>query len=135
MIIETNEYYEQIKNISDNKSILDRKSPFTHTLVYLIDNRVVGFAIYDVMYEKVELIYIFVRKDCRNKRIATKLLDSLISSVNDKENITLEVNINNVGAIKLYEKAGFEKRSIREKYYNGIDGILMEKKLGVNFLN
>ena len=44
-------------------------------------------------------------------------------------NITLEVSIQNQNAMNLYEKFGFEKKAIREKYYQGIDGILMEKEL------
>ena len=33
----------------------------------------------------------------------------------------------NDSAIHLYEKYGFEKKAIRKGYYNGIDGILMER--------
>ena len=44
------------------------------------------------------------------------------------KNITLEVKEDNEPAIKLYEKFGFEKKAIREGYYNGVDGILMERK-------
>ena len=44
--------------------------------------------------------------------------------------ITLEVNENNLDAIKLYEKFGFEKLGIRKKYYNNTDNaLIMTKKL------
>ena len=43
------------------------------------------------------------------------------------KSITLEVKIDNFPAIHLYEKYGFEKKAIRKGYYNGIDGILMER--------
>ena len=42
--------------------------------------------------------------------------------------ITLEVRIDNFSAIHLYQKFGFKSVSIRKNYYNGIDGILMERK-------
>ena len=41
--------------------------------------------------------------------------------------ITLEVNKENIPAIKLYRKLGFKDVAIRKGYYNGVDGILMER--------
>jgi len=41
--------------------------------------------------------------------------------------ITLEVRVDNVSAIGLYEKFGFERVGVRKGYYKGIDGILMRK--------
>ena len=55
------------------------------------------------------------------------LLKKLIQKVN--KNITLEVRKDNIYAIKLYEKNGFKQVAIRKNYYNGIDGILMERKV------
>ena len=43
------------------------------------------------------------------------------------KNITLEVKIDNYPAIKVYEDNGFKMVAIRKGYYNGIDGILMER--------
>ena len=51
----------------------------------------------------------------------------MFNNLNDVSNITLEVNINNISAIKLYEKNGFKVVSKRENYYNGVDGYLMLK--------
>ena len=129
MIIETEKYNDILENISDNKNVLKGDNPFTHTLVYLDNDRVVGFIKYDVIYEKVELIYIFVCKDCRNKGIASKLLKELINKVSDKENITLEVRTDNEVAIKLYQSSGFEIIATRKNYYDNCDGYLMKKKL------
>ena len=129
MIIETEKYNDVIESISDNKNVLKGDNPFTHTLVYLDNDKVVGFIKYDVIYEKVELIYIFVCKDCRNKGIASKLLKSLIDKVSDKENITLEVRVDNTIAIKLYQSFNFEIIATRKNYYDNCDGYLMEKKL------
>lgn len=129
MIIETEKYNDVIESISDNKNVLKGDNPFTHTLVYLDNDEVIGFIKYDVIYEKVELIYIFVCKDCRNKGIASKLLKSLIDKVSNKENITLEVRTDNKVAIKLYQSFNFEIIATRKNYYDNCDGYLMEKKL------
>ena len=53
-------------------------------------------------------------------------MDYFIHTV-DKD-ITLEVKIDNVPAISIYKKFGFKKVAIRKNYYNGTDGILMERK-------
>ena len=129
MVLESNSYYKEIEEISDNKTVIKSNSPFTHTLVYLENNRVLGFLIYDVLYEKVEIIYIFVSEECRNKGIAKSLFNYLLNACSDKENITLEVKSDNIKAINLYKSFDFKSVAIRKKYYNGVDGILMEKKL------
>ena len=44
------------------------------------------------------------------------------------KSITLEVKRKIISvAYHLYKKYGFKKVAIREKYYQGLDGILMEK--------
>lgn len=100
---------------------------FSHILIYEENNEIVAFLDYSKMYEKLEINYIFVKNDYRRKNIAYKLIDYMIKN-NDFENITLEVNVNNIGAIKLYEKHNFKILSIRKKYYNGIDAYLMERR-------
>ncbi|MEG1351383.1 MAG: GNAT family N-acetyltransferase, partial [Bacilli bacterium] len=56
------------------------------------------------------------------------LLETLINKEKNFINILLEVREDNIFAIKLYEKYGFEKIGIREKYYNKTDAIVMERK-------
>ena len=50
-----------------------------------------------------------------------------------KKDITLEVEETIESAIHLYEKNGFSKKAIRKGYYQGIDGILMERKYKESF--
>ena len=54
------------------------------------------------------------------------LMDFLTKNVD--KSITLEVKEDNIPAIKLYKKYNFEKKAIRAGYYNGVDGLLMERK-------
>ena len=51
---------------------------------------------------------------------------------NTNKSITLEVNKNNIPALNLYKKFNFNEVAIRKGYYNGIDGILMERKKDSN---
>ena len=56
----------------------------------------------------------------RNNGIATKLIDTLISELKNKNCVfaTLEVRQSNKNAISLYEKFGFENLGIRKNFYS-----------------
>lgn len=116
----------------ENDIINDFKNnPYTNYLIYLIDNKIVGFINYYQIYERIEIVNFNVLEYFQNKHIGSLLLKKIINIAeeNDSKNITLEVRIDNQKAIYLYEKFGFKKVSIRKKYYNDVDGILMEKEL------
>lgn len=100
-------------------------NPFAKYLIYIYSNIIVGYIYYSDIYERCEINQIEVIPHYRNMKIGTKLMEYLIKTI--KKNITLEVRIDNYYAIKLYEKFGFIKTAIRENYYNGVDGILMER--------
>lgn len=100
---------------------------FTHIYVYKYDE-IVSFIVFDIIYDRCEIIDIFTVDNYRNKGIASKLINEIIKDF-DIINITLEVRIDNKNAISLYEKLGFIRASIRKDYYNGIDGILMIKEV------
>ena len=110
--------------LSDYKVTLN---PFNKIIGYYINDLLVAFLDYSVMYEKIEINYIFVVNEYRRKNIAYNLIKYIIDNYKF-DNITLEVNINNINAINLYKKLGFKIISIRKNYYDGIDGYLMEVK-------
>ena len=117
---------------SINQIINDfRQNAFTKYFIYMEKSNIIGVVNYYDMYERFEISYIEVKEDFRNKKIGSKLIEKIISIGKDKKisNITLEVNINNVNALKLYRKYGFETVAIRKGYYNGEDGYLMERKM------
>ena len=118
-----NSFCYVLKNI---KKDLD-SNPFSHYLLYLDNNKIVGYINYYLMYEKLEIANFNVLEDYQNKGIGTKLITYLIDKYNNLDNITLEVKNDNDKAIHIYEKMGFKKVAIRKGYYNGIDGILMER--------
>ena len=95
-------------------------------------NLLIGFVNYSIYYDRAELNYIFVLQKYRNLNIASQMLRYVLDKINMLVNITLEVNENNYAAIKLYEKYGFQKCAIREKYYGKENAILMIKKFGDN---
>ena len=119
--------YNDIEYLNTLSSYNITLNPFNKILVYIEDNEILGFIDYSKMYENMEINYIYVIEQYRNKGIASKLLEYIINN-NDFLNITLEVNINNINAIKLYEKYNFKTVSIRKGYYNGVDAYLMERR-------
>ena len=123
----TDNYQEELSktfNIDIEKDLLN--NPFSHYLIYLDNNKILGYLNYYLIYDRVEIANFLVLKEHRNNGIGSKLLDYLINNI-DYSNITLEVKETNDPAINLYLKKGFNKVAKREGYYNGIDGILMEK--------
>ena len=104
---------------------------FSKYFIYEEKNNIIGFINYSDLYDRFELNYIYVKEEYRNIGIASKLMDKMLEIGNDKsiDNITLEVNINNESAIGLYKKYKFIERTTRKGYYNGVDGILMERMM------
>ena len=102
-------------------------NPFNKYLVFIDKDKIKGYLCYALLYEKIEIVYIGVLKEFQNKKVASSLVEELLKiSENSKcENITLEVNVDNKNAIKLYQKYGFKESSRRVGYYNGVDAILM----------
>ena len=105
-------------------------NPFSRYLVYIKDNRIVGYINYYLMYDRCEIANFDVLIEYQNQGIGTKLLDFLIEKLEGNViNITLEVRCDNEKAIYLYKKFDFKDKALRKNYYNGVDGILMERSM------
>ena len=106
-------------------------NPFARKIEYVMDEKVIGYLDYSLIYDRMEIDNFFVLEECRNKGIGTKLMMYLddIANINKVINITLEVRVSNKIAINLYKKFGFCEVAIRKYYYGDEDGILMEKKV------
>jgi len=108
------------------------KNPFSKYIVAKIKSEIVGFAGVIDTVDRLEITNIVVKKLLRKKGIGNALLEVLINFAkeNNKNEITLEVNSNNLPAIKLYEKKGFKNVGFRKKYYNNTyDANIMTLKL------
>lgn len=103
-------------------------SEFTKKYSYTVDNENAGFIIFDIIYDRCEIIDIYTVEKFRNVGIATKLINEIIKDYEIK-NITLEVSVNNEVAIKLYKKLEFKNVALRKEYYNGVDAFLMLKEV------
>lgn len=93
---------------------------------------IVGFAGILLNFEEAEIMNIVTKISKRGQGIGNLLLRKIIeiAKINHIDKIFLEVNENNQIALQLYEKAGFEKISLRKKYYNHQeDAIIMSKNI------
>lgn len=131
-LIYFNEIEEKFPDIYNQGSILNeyKNNPFMKIVVFLMDNKIVGFINYYEIYDRIEIANFNVLPFFQNKGVGTKLMLYLIDKYSNKcQNITLEVRSDNEKAISLYKKVGFIEKAIRKNYYNDVDGILMEKEL------
>lgn len=105
------------------------KNSNCHYIVAIQDEEILGFGGISVVLDEANINNIAVRFDKRNCKIGTMLLKNLID-ISKNLNcsiITLEVNTQNLPAIKLYENFGFKKLGIRKNYYKGqFDACIME---------
>ena len=92
-----------------------------HYIVAVEDEAIIGFGGISVVLDEANINNIAVRVDKRNNKIGSRILKNLIETSKSLNCsfITLEVNIKNLPAIKLYENFGFKNLGIRKNYYNG----------------
>ena len=124
-----NDYTSDVLYIEEMYNDLDN-NPFGKYLLLIENNEIIGYLYYSDIYDRIEINQIEVKSSLRQSGKGTLLMNELINN-NDKS-ITLEVNKNNIPALNLYKKFGFNEVAIRQGYYNGIDGILMERNKDSN---
>ncbi len=89
-----------------------------------VDNNIIGYA---GVYPSGDITNVAVLPNEQGKGYGTELVKELINiaKINNIEKLFLEVRVSNIKAIKLYEKCGFEKISVRKKYYkDGEDALI-----------
>ena len=113
-------YFKKIGwNIKNIESQLSKNN--NYSLGYYQADKLVGILIGDIIKNvneyDLELHILFVSKDLRRKKIATKLLNYIeINSVNFSK-IFIEVAEDNVDAIRFYQKNNFVFLKFRNNYY------------------
>ena len=94
---------------------------------------IVGFAGIKVILDEADIMNIVVKKSERNNHIGSFLLENLINLSKELncKSLSLEVNEENIPAISLYKKFGFEQVGFRKNYYKNKNGIVMIKHLNL----
>ena len=123
------EYYDYLKNNIKEFDIeyLKKENPFLKNYVFIKSNEPIGLISYSLIYDRIELEYIWVSFEHRKKGIASKLMDKMLEE--NSNNITLEVRTTNESAINLYKKYNFKIVSTRKNYYGNEDAYLMIREM------
>ena len=122
-INDNSDEFNYFKNIGWN--IKNIESQFSkdnnYSLGYFQDNNLVGVLIGDTIKNDkeydLELHILFVSKDERRKKIATKLLNYIETNNLNFSKIFIEVAEDNVAAINFYQKNNFVFLNFRHNYY------------------
>jgi ribosomal-protein-alanine N-acetyltransferase len=96
---------------------------------FAADDALVGYAFVSRYVDAWHVMNVAVIDEYRRRGIASALLERLfdVTATDPRRGYTLEVRVSNTGAIKLYERLGFEARGVRRGYYtdNREDALIM----------
>ena len=145
---EPNERRASIQAVATIEAIVQLQEPWTEqTLSDLLEqdsidlmvvisidtDEVVGYCLYQVMFEQAEILRIGTRPDYQRQGIASLLFAELKTYLKEiqVENLLLEVRADNAPAIALYEQQGFTVIHKRKGYYQqphqpAVDALIMQ---------
>ena len=114
---------DQLQALSRNQSLISietmehdlQVNPFGRYLLELENDKIIGYLYYSDIYDRAEINQIEVEVSHRNCGKATKLLQKMLELV--EKSITLEVKKDNIPAINLYKKFGFQEKAIRQSFF------------------
>lgn len=88
-------------------------------LIAIKEEKVVGYCLYQQLFEQAEIFRIATHPDYQRQGIAAQLLEALFAALTAQggESLLLEVRADNVPAIALYERYGFAVIHRRNGYY------------------
>lgn len=104
----------------------------TQSLVLDHEGRLIGFLIYRNIGGDFEIIQLALNKEYQRQGLASMMIDYMIQDAQSStiEFIYLEVEMDNLPALNLYKKYGFEAIHQRKNYYGqGQDAIVMRKEM------
>ena len=145
---EPNERRASIQAVATIEAIVQLQEPWTEqTLSDLLEqdsidlmvvisidtDEVVGYCLYQVVFEQAEILRIGTRPDYQRQGIASLLFAELKTHLKEiqVENLLLEVRADNAPAIALYEQQGFTVIHKRKGYYQqphqpAVDALIMQ---------
>ena len=106
------------------------------TRCYLVaesDGRVVGYAGLFATADSADVQTLAVHPDVQGQGLGTTLLAALTDEAvrRGAATLLLEVRADNLVALRLYERHGFERLALRRGYYGpGADAVVMRRRLG-----
>lgn len=138
-----------VEAIAAIEAVIQRQDPWSNQILnelleqdsiqlMIMNNRandeVVGYCLYQVLFEQAEILRIGTHPDYQRQRIASQIFAKLneVLETQQVEALLLEVRADNTAAIALYENQGFTMIHRRKGYYqlglqSAIDAIIMQR--------
>ena len=98
------------------------------------NNKVIGYCLYQVIFEQAEILRIGTHPDYQRQSIASQLFATLNNElINNKvESLLLEVRADNAPALALYEQQAFAVIHTRKNYYQlphqpSVDALILQR--------
>ncbi|WP_201620440.1 ribosomal protein S18-alanine N-acetyltransferase [Psychrobacter maritimus] len=98
------------------------------------NNKVIGYCLYQVIFEQAEILRIGTHPDYQRQGIASQIFAQLNEELmsNQVESLLLEVRADNFAAIDLYEQQAFAVIHTRKNYYQvphqpAVDALIMQR--------
>nr|WP_317200831.1 ribosomal protein S18-alanine N-acetyltransferase [uncultured Psychrobacter sp.] len=109
-------------------------------LVVRKSDEVVGYCLYQHLFEQAEILRIGTHPDYQRQGVASELFTALNKELisKDVQQLMLEVRADNIAAIALYEQQGFEVIHRRKGYYTevhrvSVDALIMQRRYLDNY--
>jgi ribosomal-protein-alanine N-acetyltransferase len=107
--------------------------PCARSVLALIDGKIVGYVLFWLLADEVDVHNIAVHANFRRQGIGQALLRQVLAQARQRTSsrVTLEVRVSNMPAQKLYQSVGFVCTGLRKAYYSddGEDALIMVLEL------
>jgi ribosomal-protein-alanine N-acetyltransferase len=114
--------------------VAEMRHDFSRCRVLRDDGRVLGYIVFWLTVDEVQLHQVAVHPDARGRRLGRRLMEAMLGEGRDHGagSAILEVRVGNAAAIALYERLGFARAGVRRAYYrdNDEDALVMVCALG-----
>ena len=114
--------------------LLEQDSIQLMLVINTANYEVIGYCLYQVLFERAEILRIGTHPDYQRQGIASKIFKKLNEVLKNQavEALLLEVRADNTAAIALYEQQGFTMIHRRKGYYqlglqSAIDALIMQR--------
>ena len=149
LIDELDKRLATVEAVAAIEAMIQRQDPWSNQILnelleqdsiqlMIMNNRandeVIGYCLYQVLFEQAEILRIGTHPVYQRQRIASKIFAKLneVLETQQVEALLLEVRADNTAAIALYEQQGFTMIHRRKGYYqlglqSAIDALIMQR--------
>ena len=106
------------------------ENEFSNMFVLENDGVIIGYYGFWVMFDEIDITKVSIRREFQGLHLSDILMKDCFNRANDIGcvKVNLEVRVDNIKAINLYKKYGFEEVCVRKDYYGkGEDALMMCK--------